>query len=324
MTLKNIAHLFLVAAAVIMFAPSEARALSFNISMSPENPVPNQAVFMSVSALEFNMDLSNISWTVDGKPKESGVGKKAISVTAPANGKTLTVVVKVIPNIGGLLEQSVTISPSELDLIWEATDSYVPPFYRGKALPVSQSIVKVAAIPNVRTSTGALKPASSFVYSWKKDGNNVLASSGYGKSSMSFANQILDKQNRVEVSVTDGTKTVSSSVTIVPFTPEILLYEEYSLTGIQYQEALGLIKEMTAKPRTTIVAEPYFLSKNFKTNPDIKTIWKLNNQEVKATKKNILTINTSNTKGDVIVNFAYDDIRRIFRESETTFNLRIR
>ncbi len=322
MPLKNIAHLFLVAAVVIIFAPSAARALSFNVSMSPENPGPNQTVFLSVSALEFNMDLSNISWTVDGKPKDSGIGKKAISVTSPANGKTMNVSVKVIPNIGGILEQSITISPSELDLIWEATDSYVPPFYRGKALPVSQSVVKVAAIPNIRTSTG-VKPANSFVYSWKKDGNNVPASSGYGKSSMSFANQILDKQNKLEVSASDGTKTVDGMVTVTPFTPEIIFYEELQLEGVQYQRALNLIEE-TNKQKITILAEPYFLARNFKTDGEIKGVWKLNSQEVKSSLKNALIINTSSTTGVVNVHFAYDDTRKLFRDFDKSFSLNVR
>lgn len=323
MSFKNIANLLLVAVLASVLVPSAANALSFNIKMSPENPAPNQTVFLSVSALEFNMDLSNISWTVDGKLKDSGIGKKSISITAPANGKSAVVSVKVVPSIGGLLEQSITISPSELDIIWEASDSYVPPFYRGKALPISQSIVKVAAIPNIKSGTGALKPASAFVYSWKQDGKNVPASSGYGKSSMSFANQILDKQNKIEVSLTDGTKTAGGSITVTPFTPEILFYEDLQLEGTSYQKALNLIEE-TNKQKITIVAEPYFLSKNFKGNNEIKTVWKLNSQEVKSSLKNALIINTSSTTGIVNVYFGYDDIRKLFRDFDDSINLNVK
>ena len=323
MSFKAIANFLLVVVAVFLLEPATGFALSFDIKMSPENPSPNQSVFLSVSALEFNMDLSNISWTVDGKLKDAGVGKKNISLIAPANGKSVTVLVKIVPNIGGTLQSSILISPSELDLIWEASDSYVPPFYRGKALPISQSEIKVAAIPNIRSSTGSSKPASAFAYTWRKDGKNMPANGGFGKSSFNFTNQILDKQNRVEVSVTDGTKTADGSIIITPFMPEVLFYEEYSLEGVQYQSSLGAVKEVSG-PRITVVAEPYFLSKNFKTNTDIKTIWKLNNQEAKTTKKNTLTINTSSTKGDVIVNFAYDDIRRLFRDLNGAFNLNIK
>lgn len=324
MSFKTIAHLLLVVAAAVLIQPATGFALSFDIKMSPEHPAPNQPVHLSVSALEFNMDLSTISWTVDGKLKDSGLGKKSISLVAPANGLSTTVLIKVIPNIGGAVQNTITISSGELDLIWEATDSYVPPFYRGKALPISQGSVKVAAIPNMKSAAGASKPASAFAYTWRKDGKNMPATGGFGKSSFNFTNQILDKQNRIEVSVTDGTKTASSSITVTPFVPEILFYEDYSLTGVQYQNALGAVHEISDRPRVTIVAEPYFLSKNFKTNNDIKGTWTLNGQAAETSKKNTLAINTSGTTGAVAVYFAYDDIRKLFRDFTGSVNLNIK
>lgn len=320
---KNIFSFLMLAIFVLGFGPRDAKALSVDISMSPESPVPNEMVFLSVSALEFNMDLSNISWSVDEKLKESGVGKKSISVVAPANGKSVKVSVKVIPNIGGILESSVVISPAGLDILWEATDSYVPPFYRGKALPISQGEVRVVAIPNIKTTSGAIKPSNSFVYTWRKDGKNVPNASGLGKSSFGFANQLLDKQNRIEVSATDGTKSAAGAVTMTPFVPEIVFYEELTLEGVQYERALSQMHPVT-EPRITIVAEPYFLSRNFKKNLDIKTVWRLNNQEAKAAQKNTMVINTSNTEGQVAVSFTYDDIRKLFRDFSKTITLNIK
>lgn len=324
MYFKNIAKFLLVTAAVFAVAPNTGLALSFDIKTNPANPAPNETVFLSVSALEFNMDLSNISWTVDGKPKDSGIGKKSISVTAPANGKSMTILVKIVPNIGGALENSITISPSDVDIIWEAVDSYVPPFYRGKALPLKQSEVKVVAVPNIKSSTGVLKPASSFVYTWKKDGKNFPASGGYGKSSFSFVNQILDKQNRIEVSLTDGTKSANGAFSFLPYEPEILFYENDQLKGPQYQKSFKDGDIFTDKARLSVLAEPYFLSKNFKSNNNIKGVWKLNGREFSSKIKNGLVINTRETTGLINVYFSYEDKEKLFRNFNKSIGINLR
>lgn len=311
----------LVAALVFVLSPADALALSFSISMTPESPRPNETVFLSVSALEFNMDLSTISWSVDGKAATAGVGKKNFSVVAPANGKTMKIDVKVVPNIGGTAESSIVIAPAEIDLLWEATDSYVPPFYKGKALPITQSEVKVVAMPNIK-SGGSLKSARSFVYTWQKDGKNIPNANGLGKSSYKFANQILEKSNRVSVSASDGASSVASAVTLDLFSPEIIFYETDRAGLVRYQEAYGVARNVP-QSRLSLVAEPYFLSSNFKTNNDIKTVWKLNDQEVKPASKNNVVINAATTTGSVDVYFAYDDVRKMFRDFNKTVGLNV-
>ncbi len=306
-----------------MAVPYDARALTANISKTPEYPAPGETVFISVSALEFNAALSDISWKLDGKPLVSGVGKTTVSVTAPAAGKKALVSATIKPNIGGELERSIEISPAGVDLLWEATDSYVPAFYRGKALPIKEGQVKVVAVPNVATANGALRSSGAFAYTWRKDGKNVPNQSGLGKAALSFSNQILDKENRVEVAATDGSSSVGGTIIIRPFTPEVILYKEEAARGPVRARALRAVEEVDVS-RVTVIAEPYFLSKNFMTNPDITGKWTLNGQEAKSSRKNALLINTGSTTGNVSVAFSYADARKLFRNFTKSFTLNIK
>ena len=38
-------------------------------------------------------------------------------------------------------------------LLWQANDSYVPPFYKGKALPGADTKIKIVAMPEIRSGS---------------------------------------------------------------------------------------------------------------------------------------------------------------------------
>ena len=304
--------LAIIALAVLGPAFAFAQNQTFSVRQSPENPNPGETVFLNISAYEFNVDLAKITWSLDGKAKDSGVGKRAFSFVAPANGKTSSVDIEVVPQNGKAIKQTLSFTPADIDILWEALDSYTPPFYPGKSLPISQSQVKVVAVPVVKNANGTHRKTEDFVFTWRKDGKNFPGQSGLGKNGFSFANQILDKQNRVDVSATDGAKTVSGSVIITPFESEILFYEEHSLEGIQYQNTLD-IENNLKKPRLKIVAEPYFLSKNFKTNPDISFEWSINNASADKKWKQYIIVDTSTTTGTISLTAKYKDSKKLFR-----------
>ena len=44
---------------------------------------------------------------------------------------------------------------------------YTPPFYKGKKIFTSESVIKFIAIPNFVTSNNKKIPASDLVYTWK-------------------------------------------------------------------------------------------------------------------------------------------------------------
>lgn len=311
-------YLFL--APFLIFAQVSGLEQSFNLSVSPQNPGPRELVSFSVSAFEFNIDLANIVWSVDGKSVKSGTGEKSFSFTSPENGKSSTVSVVVTPKGGSPIQKSMTISPADMDLIYEVIDGYTPPFYKGKTLPIKQSQLRVVAMPNVKTVSGGYAKAKDFVYTWRKDGENIPSQSGFGRNSLILSNQILDTGNTVEVAATNGIKKVDGSLEIVTLEPEIVFYELSLATGVKYQKAI-VSGETISQPKLSLVAEPYFLSKNIQKNNDIVTTWKLNEQPASPVSKNNLIINTAAATGTVNVMFEYNDTRKLFRNFKKSLSL---
>ncbi len=296
-----------------LFSSAQTIADRVTISISPVSPAPNQTVSASVKSLEFNIDLAYISWSVNDKVVKKGQGEKNFVFQAPAAGKTAVLSVTVTPEGDPPITSSLDISPGgTIDLIWEAVDGYTPPFYRGKTLPIKQSTIRVSAVPNIKSASGVQQKPGSFTYTWKKDGKNVPAQSGFGRSSLSFVNQILESGNRIEVVASDGAQSVSGSIDMPFFVPEILFYEyDTNLSAPRHQAALGATRNVK-QPRMTIVAEPYFLANNWFSNDGVVLGWKINGSSAKPGFKNSLGIVTSTT-GSFDVEVKYDETGKLFR-----------
>lgn len=326
--MRNSNYFKIIIAALFFLAPvfsfAQNISSSITITLSTENPQPNQSISASVSALSFNIDLAKIVWSLDGKVIKSGDGEKNVSFSAPAAGKSASLSASVTPQGGALITQSVEISSGgSVDLIWESIDGYTPPFYRGKTLPIKQSTIKVVAMPVVKNTSGLLAKPSDFVYTWRKDGTNVGGQSGLGKNSIVFGNQILDNSNRVEVSATNGAKVVTNSISVTPFTPDILFYLENDKTGIEYQNTV-VDNDLLSGTRISIVTEPYFLLKNFRSNTDATIDWKVNGQKVVSPNKGKLTLNTSGQKGLFSIITSYNEPKRLFRSFNETLRVNIK
>lgn len=306
--------------AIVLFALSpflvSAQSMSIAqrvfLSASPQNPAPGETVTMSVSSSEINIDLSMVDWSVDGKSIKKGMGQKTFSFTAPGNGKSTTVTVRVTPNGGSGVEETMTFSPADIDIIWEAEGAYVPPFYKGKTLPIKQGGVKIVAMPNVRTSTGSMQKPSDFAFSWKKDGQNMPGNSGFGKQSFTYINQMLEDTNRIDVSAATGTKRVEGGVIISYFEPKLLMYESDALIGTKYQAAIPSMYRSKGA-QLALILEPYFLPRSWKTDSGTTVSWKLNGQDVNAKDRQSFSVNTSGEKGAFTLTATYNEAKKLFR-----------
>lgn len=290
------------------------------LSASPQNPSPGETVNLSVTSSELSVDLAEIEWSVDGKSIKKGLGLRTFTFIAGGNGKSNTVSVRVTPQNGTPVNQSITFSPADMDIIWEARGAYVPPFYKGKTLPIKQGQVKVVAIPVVRNSNGSMLKPADFAYSWRKDGQSIVGQSGYGKSGFSFVNQMLETTNRIDVSATNGTKGVQGSLVMSYFEPELIFYESDNQTGVQYQTALqnGFRPEFS---NIAISLEPYFLPTSWRTDTNTTVEWKLNNQKTTPKNRGDLVININKSLGSFTVNTTYNESRKLFRTYSKTLTI---
>ncbi len=250
------------------------------LTLFPENPRPNETVTARIQSFSIDLDAALITWTVNGKEVSSGVGQKSVSVDSGRLGSLSRIDVSVTtPNAS--VSESIVIRPADVSLVWEA-DTYVPPFYRGKALHSYNGSFRVTAVPEFVGDNGRAIDPKDLIYTWKKNGAVVGEASGYGKNQfVSTQTSYLREGEDITVEVSSPRESIvaSRSVTIQPVVPKIVFYEKSGLYGARYQTAVGNRFSLT-NDEVTFVAEPFFFSVTGKNDPVLLSTWKLNGREL--------------------------------------------
>lgn len=251
---------------------------SIYIDAIPMNPKPGESVTVSVSSFAANLDIVNISWFLNDSLVLSGIGKKSYTLNAGSSGTRNKVSAKIfLPD--GEVEKTIFLSPSNMTLLWEAKDSYVPPFYKGKAMPSIGSPVKVVAMPEIKSGNSTINP-KNISYSWKLNYDNEQTASGYGKNYFIYTGDILDKSNVVSVDALtlDQRNSAFQEITIGSVTPEIVFYNRNNDLGTIWDNAL--LDNAFIKGQAIIVASPYFVSPENTDRPELFWKWYINNDMV--------------------------------------------
>jgi hypothetical protein len=136
--LRNYLFLFAIITFFTLFGGGLALAQVQNsdvtISITPSSPSANQAVKATVKSYITDLDKAYISWSLNDEIKARGVGKTEFSFTLGNLDTTTLISAEIGLTNGKTLNKSLTIAGTSVDLLWEAVDSYSPPFYKGKTL----------------------------------------------------------------------------------------------------------------------------------------------------------------------------------------------
>ncbi len=292
------------------------------VDMVPSTPAPYGNTTINLKSYENNLDSVLISWSVDGKTMISAIGKKSFSVTAPAAGVTMNIVATIsLPD--GTIETKIEIRPSVMVLLWQANDSYVPPFYRGKALPSPQSEVKVVAMPEIKSGSGNISP-QNMTYSWQTDYNNNVDGSGYGKNSFAYVNDYLEDSNTISVtaSTVDQSSSVNGSIDIGTIVPKILLYKKDIALGTLWQNTLPDTYKIQGPE--IIEAIPYFVSPKQIINPALVWNWSINDIPVTVAgyNKNLMPLQVqAGTHGTSKLDLQISNTDKIFQTTSKEINI---
>ncbi len=321
---KNSIIIFsLVIAFIGFFAHAQVHDADIVLGISPQYPNPNQNVTATISSHSIDLDKANITWMVNDQQTSIGIGKKTFSFKTGTSGIPLVLSVMIDTIDGQSISKTATINPANVDMLWEAYDAYVPPFYRGKALAPSQGQFKVVAVPNLINQSGKVN-INNLSYVWKKDDNAQLNSSGWGKNYFIFQNSYLDKGNTVEVKVSDisGGTNASGKINLNIVNPKILFYENDPQLGIKWETALNdgfLIN----KDGETINAEPYFFSPKDITSSDLTFDWSLNGEKISTPDpKNILSIKPeAGQSGNAIIKVDINNVNTLFQSMSKQINV---
>lgn len=250
----------------------------FDVSVSPENPGAFQQVTVSLDSNLVDLRRYVISWYVNGALAQKAYGLRNFATQTKNYGQPVQIrAVVILPT--GNVTKDVLVTPQDISTMWEAVDSYVPPFYQGKKLPAREGIVKIVAVPNFVSNGRSIDPGS-LVYSWKRNDNVVPSASAYGTQSLLIRNNKIRASESIQVtaSTLDSGQQASNTTSLSFYNPKILFYDEDPETGIVSPFSKSSFYFDTASK--IVRAEPYFFSVTNQELSPLRFQWTLNNEPV--------------------------------------------
>ncbi len=222
------------------------------ISKKPEYPKQGDIVVVSLDSTDINLDFEFITWYVNGSLITSG--QAVTSVQIQTNTQTPTYVVRAV--IGrGINPQSreITITTGNVVLLWEAVDSYVPSWYRGKPLAPREGTIRVTAIPVGANSLDRL------FFLWKNGPRTLSDQSGFGKNSIILKKSLLTGDLPISVVASlpgNSGYTAEGSMSIPVSDPDIRFWSPRSVGAPSFEKSETLfLRDATV----TVQAIPYFM-----------------------------------------------------------------
>lgn len=289
------------------------------IEVTPENPGPYQDVTLRTTSDYIDLNRYNASWYVDGKRIATGIGQRTATVKTRGYGQRTNVIILIqLPSL--LIKKTFTFEPQDITIMWEAVDSYVPPFYEGKKLPPQEGIIKAVVIPNFKTNNGKPFDSTTGVYRWVRNENVVGTATGYGKNSFTFKNNKIRAREKIEVTASDqlGNYEATQAITIPTFEPKILFYEKNPQTGLVSPFSLTNLSLLGSQ--TVVQAEPFFFSLVENKVNTLTFNWKMNKEPIHLTdthNKQAITLENSNEQGSATLYLDITNPNSLFQTAST-------
>ncbi len=283
----------------------------------PPTPSPGTQVTITATGFSFDRETLRFDWTINGKvlPELSGVGKYSVTVNAGAVGEDINVRARVSDGGSTVGTLAINVPIADLSLV-QFAETYVPKWYKGRALPIPGSTVTIVAMPEIEIGGRLAKPENLF-YSWSVD-NREEVQKGVGAQTLRLALAATGrKEYRVRVRVEDVARTIKKEgmVFIRPTTPRAVLYAHTPLGGIEYRNALSTLVS-SRRGLFDFIVEPFFFSIAAKNA--LSYGWSVANEPSEGNPKNpdLLTIDVDpKSAGEAEINVTVSDPRNEFLSS---------
>lgn len=288
-----------------------------DLTMTPENPGAFEPVSIKLSSDYINLSRYQIDWFVDGKLMSGGIGKQFFTTETKNYGVATTIIITV-KLTDQTIQKKVVLLPEDVSVIWEAIDSYVPPFYQGKRLPAREALLNIVTIPNFSNTQNKGFDPRTGIYGWKRNNLPVANVGGYGKDSFIFQHNKIRGIEKITVTAQDieGNHSATKDITLSFFDPKILFYEHNPETGLRNILAKKSIS--LNKDEVSIEAIPYFFSV-LKNDPNgLKTTWTMNGQNipiVDTRNKTSLTIKAPGGSGTATIGITVENTNKLFQSA---------
>lgn len=269
------------------------------LSLSPAHPGPGDTVRLTLGSSVLDLSGAAIEWTINGKTAAEAENALSLSLTAGPVGSETDVRADIATANGQRAGASAIVIPSEIDLLVDS-DSYIPPFYRGAALPSAGVALILQAIPRMKRPGEAFAAPADLVYTWRRDGEVIESVSGKGRFSARIAAPHLFGAETISVEArsADGTLATERSVTVRSIQPVLMLYEDHPLYGIRYGQAFGRTA-IIGESEATLAAIPYFAEAEDASDPRLSYTWRINDVPIKPAPgaPNKLTLGADGSSG---------------------------
>ncbi len=297
-------------------AHAQSVAGAVGLKVDPSFPEPESVAKVTLDAYTLRTDGATIRWYVNDVEQVAYLNERSIEIRVGEIGETVVVVAKVTRVEGGAFTVKRAITPIGVDVVIEA-ETYVPPFYRGRALGGAQSDIRIIAIPQVGKN---VNPAN-LSYRWQTTDGLLFGGPIKGKQAITLTVSPFTG-NFVTVTILDenGDAIGSKRIPYGSVNSELYFYEENPLRGlneIAIKESLPLVGD-----ETTIHGEPYYLSKDT-TAPFMDFEWRINGTVVENTNQDqhTITLRKSGNSGSAQIGFQALAKTTLPRYVKNSFNI---
>lgn len=291
-----------------------------NVEIIPTYPRPNEQVWVSLTMYTEDLNSSDITWYKDGKNVLSGKGEVRYSFKTGSIGQETKIEIKIKLLNGTSFSKSFTLNPAGVDIVWEA-NSYVPPFYKGKALHPRQGSLKVVAMPEFVINGKRVAP-EKLIYKWSNEVNVYESQSGYGKNVVTLNGSLLGGGENIEVLVTDPVNNLVAQgfVDISPADPEIVFYENNPYYGHIFDMAVADNFDLKTD-EVQILAAPYYFTKERSGLLQYK--WRLNNELIPDLSESRTAIfrKPEGESGRSSISLQVENLNRILQQAESSLTM---
>lgn len=295
---------------------SFAQSNDITISTSPSFPEPGEKVFVEISSFSENIEDSDITWFANGSIVKQGQGVLKISFTAPSEPVKINVQI-ITPENQEILKE-IQVFASSIDLLWEAPDTYTPPFYKGKALPGPESLVKFIAIPSAAKTEQQIKNSN---FSWEQNNEPNSKNSGRGKNTFLTSFDPLRNDESVRVFSNSAGIEASAETTLKPFRMSVSVYPLSS--GGEPFIARALRSGDIINKEVSFFAAPYGARPKYLGNTSLNYSWNLGGSALSPASRPFLVTLTPGSGQDQNLSINYNIIKSLFDGVSRVFQIKI-
>lgn len=267
-------------AAIPLFTAAQVPDTTFSITSDPQYPKPNEEVTLTLNTHGTDISGGIILWYIDGQKQNIYTDQKNIALDAGTFG-TETHVAAVLESSRGNKTTEYTVSPRVVDIIIESNSS-VPPWYRGAALPSEGSTFSAGTIYHTTNNNGP------YTYIWELGSSRPIIKTG---QYVTFHTPKYDTTLFLTIKDSAGNRIARGNTEITKYTPFITLYRGGSYHAIPENY-------YPQSDTETYRAEIFHLAAN-----TTDTRWEINGTPVDAASGRTLTLQNLRTSVGSVVEY---------------------